>query len=223
MLDKLLRISGTMTLYGCTSMFLAMLLLGAYLKYAWKIDNVKWAQMLAIAQGHDLFNIHQQVEDKIAEMSYEEVLQIRAKRMRNEEIKEILGKPSDTIIADEMKISDKIKELKDLRAGFDKYVNDYLKSTQEAGLAEQTRIIEGAEPEFAKKIILGLIKDHGATPRVLTMLLAMDEKKRSDILYTMQDEPELKELCTLLQRIGNGEPLSKVAEDAAKTPPPPQP
>ncbi len=227
MVDKLLKITGTVALYGCASLFLASLLLAAYLKYAWKIDNVKWVRMLAIAQGHDLLNLRRQVEDRIAEMSYEEVLQIRAKRLRDEEFeKETGGKPSETLIADEKKINAKLKEIKDSRTAFDKYVKDYLAKTTEAGLLEETRLIEQAKPVFAKEIILGLIKDHGAIERVLTMLLKMEEQRRGEILYQMKDEPELKELCNILQKIGNGEPLSKVIEDAKKAaerPPPTSP
>jgi len=217
MLDKLLKITGTVALYGCTSLFLALLLLGAYLKYAWQIDGVRWAQIVALAQGHDIFGLHEKVEQAIAEMSYEEVLQIRAKRLRDEEFaRETGGQPSDTLPADEIKINAKLQEIKDSRAAFDKYVKDYIDKTKEAGLAEQTRLIEEAKPECAKDIILGLIKDHGAVERVLTMLLRMDDEVRGKILYRMQKEEELKELCNLLQRIGNGEPLAKVLEEAKK-------
>ena len=214
-LDKLLKISGTVALYGCTSLFLASLLLAAYLKYAWQIDNAKWVQMLAIAQGHDLFGLREKVEQRIAEMSFEEVLQIRAKRLREEEFAKEVGKPSETLPGDEIKINEKLKEIKDSREALDKYINDRLDKYKEAGLAEQTRLIEEAKPEFAKDIILGLIKDHGAVERVLVMLLRMDDQRRGEILYRMQKEPELKELCNLLQRIGNGEPFVKIVEEAA--------
>ena len=215
MLDKLLKISGTAVLYGCTSLFLASLLLTAYLKYAWRIDNAKWVQMLAIAQGHDLFGLREKVEQRIAEMSFEEVLQVRAKRLREEEFAGQVGQPSETLPGDELKINEKLKEIKDRREAFDKYVKDRLDEYKETGLAEQTRLIEEAKPEMAKDIILGLIKDHGAVERVLVMLLRMDDRRRGEILYRMQKEEELKELCNLLQRIGNGEPFAKVIEEAA--------
>ena len=217
MLDKLLKISGAVALYGCTSLFLASLLLAAYLKYAWRIDNAKWTQMLAIAQGHDLFGLHEKVEQRIAEMSFEEVLQIRAKRLREEEFAQETGKPSETLPGDEIKINEKLKEIKDSREALDKYIDDRLDKYKEAGLAEETRLIEEEfKPEFAKDVILNLIKEHGAVERVLVMLLRMDDRRRGEILARMQKEPELKELCNLLQRIGNGEPFTKVIEDARK-------
>lgn len=218
MLDKLLKITGTAALYGCTSLLLASLLLAGYLTYAWKIDKSKRIRMLAIAQGHDLAEIQRAVEDRIAEMSYEEVLKLRAKRLREEEAKQFTSEESVTrmLLADEKKIDAKILQNEKMRKDFDKYVKDYLDRTKAAGLAEETRLIEQAEPDFAKDIILGIIKDFGDYERVLTMLLAMEEQSRGEILYAMQKEEELKELVNLLQKIGNGEPLSKVVEEAKK-------
>ena len=217
MLDKLLKVSGVVALYGCTSLFLASLLLAAYLKYAWRIDGVRWAQIVALAQGHDVFGLHEKVEQRIAEMSFEEVLEIRARRLREIESAELIGsQPPATQVGDEARLNAKLKEITDARSAFDQYVKDRLDKAQEAGLLEQTRLIEEAKPEMAKDIILGLIKDHGAVERVLTMLLKMDDRRRGEILYRMQKEEELKELCNLLQRIGNGEPLSKVLEDAKR-------
>lgn len=216
MLDKILRITGTIALYGCASMFLASLVLLTYLRFAWDVNESKRVKMLAIAQGHDLSEIQRAVEDRIAEMSYEEVLEKRAKRLREDEIKGGSGEKevTDTLLADEKRIDTKLKQIQTRKDTFDKYVKDYQDRAKAIGLAEETRLIEEAEPEFAKDIILGLIKDHGATERVLTMLLAMDENNRSEILYAMQTEEELKELCILLQKIGDGEPLSKVLEEA---------
>ena len=215
MLDKLLKVSGTVALYGCTSLFLASLMLGAYLTYAWRIDGVRWTQLVALAQGHDIFGLNEKVEQRIAEMSFEQVLEIRAKRLREIESDQLIGnQPPATQDGDEKHLNALLKEIRDSRAAFDKYVKDYLDSTKETGIAEQTRLIEEAKPEQAKDIILGLIKDHGAVERVLTMLLRMEDQRRGEILYRMRNEEELKELCNLLQRIGNGEPLAKVIEDA---------
>ncbi len=216
MLDKLLKITGTLTLYGCASMFLAALLLGAYLIYAWDIDKTKRIRLLALAQGHDITAIRKAVEDRIAEMSYDEVLEIRAKRLREEEAQ---GMSSDREIgsllsADSKKIDGELKKIRSEREAFDRYVKDWQDKNRAAGLAEETRLLAEAEPEWARDRILELLREHGATERVLTMLMAMDEENRSAILYSMEGGPEQKELVDLLQRIGNGEPMSKVLEDA---------
>ncbi|MDR3199680.1 MAG: hypothetical protein LBU34_17580 [Planctomycetaceae bacterium] len=219
MLDKLLKITGTTALYGCTSMFLAAIILGAYLKYAWQVDHEKWIKMLAVAQGFEIADIQKAVEDRIAEMSYEEVLEYRAKRIREDEFQqESIAKT--TVIAPPPPappIEEKKPEQKDdsMIKAFEKRLAEEKKKANDAGLAEETRLLENMEPEQAKEVIRRLIKD-GATQRVLTMLLAMEEKNRGEILYTMQGEEELKDLCDILQRIGNGEPLTSLIDNAAK-------
>ncbi|GHT35125.1 hypothetical protein FACS189427_03750 [Planctomycetales bacterium] len=216
-LDALLKISGTVALYGCTSTFLAAILLGAYLSYAWNIDKNKRLRLWAIAQGHDIADLQRQIEDKIARMSYDDVLELRAKRLREAEFQNNSSENAvkEIVAADEKDIDAKLKQFRRQRAAFDKYVNDYVAGMKTKGLSEETRLIEEAEPEMAKDIILGIIKEYNDYNRVLTMLLAMDEQKRGAILYAMSGEEEQKKLVDLLQRIGNGEPLAKVAEDAA--------
>lgn len=218
MLDKLLKLSGTVALYGCTSTFLAMLILGAYLTYAWKIDKDKRLRLLAIAQGHDIADLQKRVEDEIARMSYEEVLELRAKRLREQEFEQNSGEQivTERLLLDEKQIDEKLRQFRRQREIFDKYIEDYIAKTRSTGIARETRLIEEAEPEMAKNIILGIITQFADYDRVLTMLLSMDEKKQGEILYAMEGEEEQKTLVDLLQRIGNGEPLAKVAEEAAR-------
>ncbi len=218
MLDKILKITGTLALYGCASMFLASILLGAYLMYAWNIDKTKRIRLLALAQGLDVTEIQQAVENRIAEMSYDQILELRAKRLLEEEAKGMSSdrEVNEVLTADAKKIDDELKKIRTEKEAFDKYVKDWQDSHRAAGLAEETRLLEEAEPEWARDRILELLRDHNATERVLTMLMAMDEANRSQILYTMQGGPEQKELTDLLQRIGNGEPLTRVLEDAEK-------
>ncbi|MDR0870705.1 MAG: hypothetical protein LBN39_07930 [Planctomycetaceae bacterium] len=218
MLDKLLKISGTAALYFCAGMFLATLILAAVLSYSWNIDKAKRLKMLAIAQGLEIADIQQAVTDRIAQMTYEQILEERAKRLRNQEFQKESSEETVTksLIADEKKIDAKLKQIGAKEKAFDQKIKDYQKKASAKGIVEETRLIEEAEPEQGKDIILGIIKDFGDYERVLTMLLAMDEKRRGEILYAMTVEEEKKKLVELLQKIGNGEPLSKVAQEAAK-------
>ncbi|MDR2706763.1 MAG: hypothetical protein LBC02_13360 [Planctomycetaceae bacterium] len=218
-MDKLLKITGTLALYSCTSMFLAAVILGAYLKYAWQIDHDKWIKMLAIAQGFEVAEIQQAVEDRIAGMTYEEILERRAKRTREDEFqRESIEKT--IVIAPppvETPTEEKKPEQKDdsMIKAFEKRLAEEKKKASDNGLAEETRLLENMEPEQAKEVIRRLLKE-GALQRVLTMLLAMEERNRGEILYTMQGEEELKDLCDILQHIGNGEPQTSLIDNAAK-------
>ena len=100
-----------------------------------------------------------------------------------------------------------------------KRVQADLAKARTAGLDEQTRLIENMDPEQAKEVIRKFWKD-GQQQRVLTMLLDMTDKRRGEILYTMEQEntEELKDLCEILQKIGDGEPMSSIISQAAEEP-----
>ena len=218
MIDKLLKAAGLFGLYFCASMFLAMLIVGTYLKFAWGIDKNKWNMAVATLQGYDTLAIKKAVQERIQEMSYDEVLRIRATGLREKEAEQNIDTSVVGVAAslDERRINEQLLAIEQKRKDFDDTVKKQLDKYKTAGLMEETRAIEAMEAEDAKDVILRLIKDHAATERVLIMLLAMEEKKRDEIYAAMQGEEELKELCRLLQRIGDGEPMSKVAKDAAK-------
>lgn len=218
MTDKLLKAAGLFGVYFCASMFLAMLIVGTYIKFAWGIDKNKWNMAVATLQGYDTLAIKQAIKERIQEMSYDEVLKIRAERLRKEEATENIDTSVVTVAAslDERRIDEKLLAIEQRKKDFDESLKKQLDKAKSEGMMEFTRSIEAMEAEAAKDVILRLIKDHAATERVLIALLAMEEKKRDEIYAAMQGEEELKELCILLQRIGDGEPMRKVLEDAEK-------
>ena len=73
-------------------------------------------------------------------------------------------------------------------------------------------------PFQAKEVIRNLWQEN--PQRVLQMLSGMEERSRQRILYAMDesDDEELKDLCEILQRIGDGEPMLSTIERAANEP-----
>ncbi|GHT44901.1 hypothetical protein FACS189454_03490 [Planctomycetales bacterium] len=217
---KAVQGAGVAALYVGASTCLAAILLGLYLKYAWNIDAAKYYKMLAIAQGVEVEQQQRAAAERVAEIGYENVLERRARRNRETEfqqesiLQQIVAEPAPEDPKPEPKpvVDDKTR----INA-FQKYVDDQKKAAQSEGLAEETRLLENMEPEQAKEVIRKLWKD-GAMKRVLEMLLAMEERRRGDILYTMNQEKtdELKDLCDIMQRIGNGEPMAGVLAEAEK-------
>jgi hypothetical protein len=98
---------------------------------------------------------------------------------------------------------------------FQKRINDYLASTKSAGIDEEREIIEGADPDVAKNMLLGILRDFEDWDRVLTMMQDMNPRKKREILYAMEGEDEQKKLVEILQKIGNGEPLAPEIKKAA--------
>ena len=214
--------SGTAALYLGSSTLLAAMLITAILAYAWDIDRGKWYRALAILRGVELAETQKAVRDRVAEISYEEMIADRAKRLRREEFsREITPRatsfqlpPEDSKPATPPPPSDA-----DRIDAYVQRVNADKAKAQSAGLEEQTRLIENMMPDQAKEVIRRFWKD-GAYQRVLQILLAMEDKPREKILFAMREsnDEELKDLCEILQRIGDGDPMTSIIDNAAKEP-----
>jgi hypothetical protein len=216
-----LQNSGVGTLYLGTSTLLAAALLGAYLTYAWDITPEKYYKALAMLRGDDITEMQEAAADRIREMSYDEVREWRAKRMLEEEYRQESTRQIASFVLppEEPKPVPPPPPSEASRiSAYEKRVKADLAKTQSEGLDEQTRLLENMEPEQAKEVIRKLWKED--PNRVLTMLLAMPDKRRGEILYTLQQDnaEELKDLCEILQRIGDGEPKASIIKGAAKEP-----
>ncbi|MDR3108640.1 MAG: hypothetical protein LBU65_02985 [Planctomycetaceae bacterium] len=221
MLDKILRISGVFTLYFCTSLLFAFALLGTYLMFAWKIDSTKMNRMLALAQGYDVMEherrVQEEVEKRIADLTSEQVLNLRAERLRNEEfMRDQNSGGSEIIISEGRKIGDEIKELTTQRRNFEQRLIDLKKQAEEAGFQSETQMIAKMNPELAKQALLKILKMTGGVERVIMMFRGMDVSDRRKIIAKFQEEPELDELVKVLQKIGDGEPEATLIDDAKK-------
>ena len=213
--------SGTGALYLGTSTLLAGILLAAYLAYAWNITPTKWYRALAILQGYELAAIQKAEQDRAAEIYYQNVRTYRGERLLDEDynrdvtqqISSFSLPPKDPEPPPPPPPPSDAERI----GAYAKRVADDLAKARTSGLDEETRLLENMDPEQAKEVIRKLWKD-GANQRVLTMLLDMADKRRGEILYTMQQEnaEELKDLCDILQRIGDGEPMTSIINNASK-------
>jgi hypothetical protein len=212
------QMSGPAALYLCAATTLAAILLGAYLKYAWNIDKNKFYKMLAVAQGLDIVQIEKAAEDRIAGMSYQEVLERRARRIREEEFNRDV---TNQVTAYPLPPEEPKPELPPEPSAaerinaYEKRVKADLEKSRTAGLEEETRLLENMDPDQAKEVVRKLWKD-GAMQRILQMLIAMEDKRRGEILYAMRQDnaEELKDLTEILQKIGDGEPTTSIINKA---------
>lgn len=222
MLDKMLRMTGTAALYMFASLFLAQIVLFTSLAFLWNIDKAKRVRMLAIAQGYDVLaaqrQINEAVEERVAKMTYDEVLELRAKRLREEEFDGTkIGKGADLVLAEGRDIEAKLKTLQTHAANFERRLDELLKKEKEEGLLLETQMIEKLPAEMGKRVILKILKDTNGLERVILLLKGMEVNARRKILAEMEQEDELDDLVKVLQKIGDGYPVSQLIDEARKT------
>ena len=215
--------SGMAALYFCASAFLAALLLIPLLVYAWNIDKERAYRALAVLQGVEATEIQQAERELIAEKGADAMLERRA--MRNMERDYFEGvtqsvaalppppeppkpEPPPPVPSDAERIS-----------AYDQRVKADVARANSAGLGDLTDIIGNADTDWAKEVIRKFWKD-GENKRVLQMFAAMEDRERKKILYAMQQDvtDELKDLCEILLRIGDGEPMTSILNNAAREP-----
>jgi len=214
--------SGIAALYLGTSTLLAAMLLAAYLSYAWDITPDRWYRAYALLQGYELGEIQKAEQDRAAEARHEDTIARRAMRDRNEEYNKDVTQPvASYTLPPEMPKPAPPPPPSDAEeiSAYVKRVKDDLAKAKSAGLDEVIRIFENMDPDQAKEAIIQHWKD-GKIQRVLDVFDGMEEKRKDNILdaFLVTNEEELKILNEILQRIGDGEPMTSVIENAAKKP-----
>jgi len=214
--------SGTAALYLGTSTLLAAILLAVLLTFAWKIDSQRAYRALAILQGVELDEIQQAERDEAAKISFQDTLDRRAARLLSDEFRQDITQRALSL---QLPPEDPKPELPSPPSAaeridaYEKRIAADLARSRADGLDEETRLIANMIPDQAKEVIRKLWKD-GANKRVIQMLTAMEDRERERILYAMREsnDEELKDLCEILQRIGDGEPMASAIKEAAKEP-----
>ena len=124
MIGKLLAGAGLAARFRCVATVIAELILAAYFGRAWQLNRPKLIQMLAIAQGVDLAALRQQARGDAAEepsteqASYSQVLEARAMKTRNLELREqSLRSALAHVGAEQRQLAEEKKRLQKLREG----------------------------------------------------------------------------------------------------------
>ncbi len=218
MLNRLLNISGIGILYLAASLFFAQTLLFAYLAFAWKIDRSKINQMVAVAQGYDLYKMEEEkrkeLTDRIQQAKYDEVLQIRADRLAKEDMDKTRGGLlQDSILAQIRGDEEKQKDFNEIVRNWEKRLDDLDKEAKSAGFTELVADMSSLKPEEAKKQVM-LMLEKKMEDRVVLVLNAMEEGPRKKLLNAMKTDEEAEKLADILRRIGDGEPKSRLINEA---------
>jgi len=222
-LSLMVRGSGTAALYLCTSTFLAAILLAGYLIYNYGIDKERGYKAFAVLMGHDISATQQAAQDRIADLSRDDVLERRAQRRLDDEFYREVRQP---VISLPLPPEDPIPEPPPTAPNdterinaYQKRVQDDLAKTRTAGRDEMTRLIEdkGMDVEQAKEVIRKFWKD-GFKDLVLVTLLDMADKRRGEILYSFNQNnvEELKDLNEILKDISDGKPMASIIENATR-------
>ena len=218
MFNRLLNLFGVGVLYFAASMFIAQTLLFAYLAFAWKIDRDRLSQIVATAQGYDLYKLAEETRreqiDAIQQLTYDEVLRERANRLLQGDMDQARsGLLEDAVLAQIRQFEDRKKQFDEIVRNFEKRLADLEKERKSAGFNELVTDMSLLDAALAKKHIMEMLKNK-QEDRVVEIFNALEERPRKKLLNAMREEEDTEKLADILRRIGDGEPESRLAQEA---------
>jgi flagellar motility protein MotE (MotC chaperone) len=208
----------TMLVYACVGTIISQVIILFYLISTWKIDNQRWMHVVAAAQGIKSALSPETpakgAEEKVAEQaSYDQILEARALKYRNLELREqdLRGSLSQ-VQFEQTKLADDKKNYKQLRDAFDTQLVSVREGSVASGKDEVRRTLENIKPKQAKALIL----ENKEIDEVVTLLTPMPDAKRAKIFGEFKTTDELGKLSEVLRRIRVGSPSANVSENTRK-------
>ena len=221
MIARLLGAGISLVVYFGAATLMAEAVLGGYLWIAWKMDRNRAIQMLAIAQGIDLFGAarsHGRDEDDpgVEQPSLEQLIAARTAKDRDLTIREqALTNGNNQLALSERQLAQQLDEFKQTKVAYETQLQELMAAEKVAG-REKTRLaLEGLKPAPAKEQ-LALMLENGEIDEVVLLVVDMSTRAQSKIFTEFSKTPEDKEkLAEILRMIREGRPAVTLAEQTA--------
>jgi len=227
MIARLLSLLTTLVASVSVATVIAAGILGTYYTRAWQLDREKLLVMLAVAQGADLEAL---VRDGRAateapsteQPSYEQILEARAAKTRNLELREqALRSGLAQLQTEERKLAEGRKQFQQLRESFQGELAAVEKGATAAGREDARRTLETLKPKQAKELVAQMLESKELDDVVL-LLEGMAEAKRAKIIAEFKTPSELDQVGEVLRRIRQGLPAAGVADNTQRQLEPPK-
>jgi hypothetical protein len=221
MIARVLGAGITIAVYFAAATLTAQVILGGYLWIAWKMDRDRVVQMLAIAQGIDLFaaaRSHGQDEDGPGpeQPSLEQLIAARTVKdldltLREQALQNGVGQ----LASEERQLADRQETFKQMTSAYEAQLRELMEAERVAGRDSTRAILENLKPSQAKQQI-SLMLEKDEIDEVVLLLAEMSDRPLSKILAEFDKLPEDQEkLGEILRMIREGRPAATLAERTA--------
>jgi hypothetical protein len=216
MIARLLRILGGALLSFCAATVIAECVLTAYMARALHVDRRRLTQAVAVLRGVDL-SIAKEVRSKEPETSteqasYEQILEARAIKTRDLEIREqALKSAVDQLRSEQGRLADEKDGFEKRKTAFEENLAAIKKQTLDAGWEENRNTLLALKPKKAKELILQML-DKNESEEVVGLLGPMPEARVAKIIGEFKTAEEIKQIDEILRRIRHGEPITDATQ-----------
>ena len=215
MITRLLKNGASLFLYFCAATLLAQLIIVVYLWATWELNREKVIQMLAIAQGIDLFAAQEDAQTEEGEIppeepSYQDWIDRRATMFRDVELREqALQNALARLKTDQQQLAQNRKTFEQLQASFQSELLALQEDAEVEGRQTVARILESIKPKQAKDQLLEML-DNDEIDEVVILLRDMTDSKRAKIITEFKTPEENEKIAEVLRLIRQGEPQSSM-------------
>jgi hypothetical protein len=216
-MKRALQIATVLGAAFCVATVISAAAMVSYVTAKWHIDREKLTKIVAVAQGIAPETKPETVtpgkEELHAEqVSYDQIIEARAVKVRNLELREqALKNALDQLRVEQTKFADDQAEFTKIRQSFTEQVAALKKRDTDAGFETVVRDLSALKPKQAKdQILLMLKKDE--EKQVVSLLLPMSDGRRAKIYGEFKTEEEHEKLDALLRLIRQGEPAAEIPQ-----------
>jgi hypothetical protein len=221
MIAKVLGGAINAVVYLSAASMIATVIMVCYLWSTWHLDRGRLVQMLAIAQGLDLFQSQEEDEAEDREISSEQpsmqqIIDARLSQDRDLKMREMaLENGNDQLRIERRRLVDEREAYEREQNLFQAQLAQIEEGAEAEGRAVVGTTLQTLEPDQAKLFLLDMLEQK-ETEDVVILMTAMDERKRAGIIESFQTPDEIAKIAEVLRLIRQGHPKAAIAEEVSQ-------
>ncbi len=208
-------LASLLTCLAVGTLLAQMLLLGVAV-WKWDLNRDRVVQILALAQGVDLFAMREVAlvkEETLAEqVSFEEIRDARALKYRNLELREqALATGLAQLGIQNQDLAEEQQRFRLVRDAFEEELTAMREGARAEGMEEVRRILETLRPAQAKIQLVEML-DNDELDTVVALFADMPDQRRSKIIGEFKTPQEQAKIAEVLKRLLEGVPDAELAD-----------
>lgn len=221
MITKLLGGAINLVVYLSAASMIATVIMVCYLWSTWHMDRGRLVQILAIAQGLDLFQSQVDAEGEAHDPSTEQpsmrqIIDARLSQDRDLKMREMaLENGNDQLRMERRRLTEQRDAYERLQKEFQTQLAQLSEGAEAEGRTVVGTTLQTLEPDQAKLFLLEML-DKQETEDVVILMASMDERKRAGIIEAFQTPDEIAKIAEVLRLIRQGHPKAAIAEEVSQ-------
>ena len=217
MIASLIRGMSFLAICFAVGTLIAEVVIFAYVWSSWGLNDEKVTQMLAIARGKEMVavsrdKLRRQEEAPPEQPSFTEVIETRAKKYRNLELREqAVAQGVGQLRFEQNRQTNELTQFKQTRDVFEKKLKELKEFQQSNGLQENIVMLQNMKPKQAQELLVGIYKS-GQVDQAVMLISGMAPTKRKKISAEFKTPEQNEILSDILRRIRLGTPVALLAE-----------